>query len=173
MYTPDFQKIGLFLRLATQRLGLGPPDVDLDSELSIQHPIHTFQVLTSIGCVEVGTTTSLDGRLIRVPVVDLIWKYDNFMLRFYSVRISSLAVEGLRQFYGWLEKRLTETEPRCYESLGLPAGLCKCMSINAVTVLTQSNRAVYDSRLRPTHTLRKRHYALDPKRPHLDRRRTR
>ncbi|EGU77133.1 hypothetical protein HZS61_014606 [Fusarium oxysporum f. sp. conglutinans] len=111
MYTPDFQKIGLFLRLATQRLGLGPPDVDLDR------------------CVEVGTTTSLDGRLIRVPVVDLIWKYDNFILRFYSVRISSLAVEGLRQFYGWLEKRLTETEPRCYESLGLPAGLWPFMTL--------------------------------------------
>ncbi|RKL16461.1 hypothetical protein BFJ68_g5073 [Fusarium oxysporum] len=111
MYTPDFQKIGLFLRLATQRLGLGPPDADLDR------------------CVEVGTTTSLDGRLIRVPVVDLIWKYDNFVLRFYSVRISSLAVEGLRQFYGWLEKRLTETEPRCYESLGLPAGLWPFMTL--------------------------------------------
>ncbi|EXM17337.1 serine/threonine protein kinase [Fusarium oxysporum f. sp. vasinfectum 25433] len=111
MYTPDFQKIGLFLRLATQRLGLGPPDVDLDR------------------CVEVGTTTVLDGRLIRVPVVDLIWKYDNFILRFYSVRISSLAVEGLRQFYGWLEKRLTETEPRCYESLGLPAALWPFMTL--------------------------------------------
>lgn len=37
MYTPDFQKIGLFLRLATQRLGLGPPDIDFDSELSMQH----------------------------------------------------------------------------------------------------------------------------------------
>ncbi|EWZ46369.1 serine/threonine protein kinase [Fusarium oxysporum Fo47] len=111
MYTPDFQKIGLFLRLATQRLGLGSPDVDLDR------------------CVEVGATTSLDGRLIRVPVVDLIWKYDNFILRFYSVRISSLAVEGLRQFYGWLEKRLTETEPRCYESLGLPAGLWPFMTL--------------------------------------------
>ncbi|KAF4945004.1 hypothetical protein FGADI_12263 [Fusarium gaditjirri] len=111
MYTPDFQKIGLFLRLATQRLGLGPPDVDLDR------------------CVEVGTTTSLDGRLIRVPVVDLIWKHDNFILRFYSVRISSLAVEGLRQFYGWFEKRMTETEPRCYESLGLPAGLWPFMTL--------------------------------------------
>ncbi|KAM5363478.1 hypothetical protein ACJA88_013507 [Fusarium oxysporum] len=139
MYTPDFQKIGLFLRLATQRLGLGSPDVDLDR------------------CVEVGATTSLDGRLIRVPVVDLIWKYDNFILRFYSVRISSLAVEGLRQFYGWLEKRLTETEPRCYESLGLPAGLWPFMTLT------------YDHPI----PLRKRHYALDPKRPHLDRRRTR
>ncbi|KAF5553500.1 serine threonine kinase [Fusarium napiforme] len=105
MYTPDFQKIGLLLRLATQRLGLGPPDVDFDR------------------CVEVGTATSLNGRLIRVPVVDLIWKHDNFVLRFYSVRISSLAVEGFRQFHAWIEKRMTETEPRCYESLGLPAGL--------------------------------------------------
>nr|RBQ94673.1 hypothetical protein FVER53263_07705 [Fusarium verticillioides] len=111
MYTPDFQKIGLFLRLATQRLGLGLPDVDLDR------------------CVEVGTTTSLDGRLIRVPVVDLIWKHDKFILRFYSVRISSLAVEGLRQFHGWIEKRMTETEPRCYESLGLPAGLWPFMTL--------------------------------------------
>ncbi|KAF5687897.1 serine threonine kinase [Fusarium denticulatum] len=111
MYTPDFQKIGLFLRLATQRLGLGPPDVDFDR------------------CVEVGTTTSLDGRLMRVPVVDLIWKHDNFILRFYSVRISSLAVEGFRQFHGWIEKRMTETEPRCYESLGLPAGLWPFMTL--------------------------------------------
>ncbi|KAF5588154.1 serine threonine kinase [Fusarium pseudoanthophilum] len=111
MYTPDFKKIGLFLRLASQRLGLGSPDVDFDR------------------CVEVGTTTSLDGRLIRVPVVDLIWKHDNFILRFYSVRISSLAVEGFRQFHGWIEKRMTETEPRCYESLGLPAGLWPFMTL--------------------------------------------
>ncbi|KLO92417.1 Uncharacterized protein LW93_11991 [Fusarium fujikuroi] len=112
MYTPDFQKIGLFLRLATQRLGLGPPDVDFDR------------------CVEVGTTTSLDGRLIRVPVVDLIWKHDNFILRFYSVRISSLAIEGFRQFHGWIEKRMTEIEPRCYESLGLPAGRWPFMTLS-------------------------------------------
>ncbi|KAG7418401.1 Serine/threonine-protein kinase HT1 [Fusarium oxysporum f. sp. rapae] len=111
MYTPDFQKIGLFLRLATQRLGLGPPDVDFDR------------------CVEIGTTASREGILIRVPVVDLIWKHDNFILRFYSVRISSLAVEGLRQFYGWLEKRLSETETRCYESLGLPAALWPFMTL--------------------------------------------
>ncbi|SCO40934.1 related to death-associated protein kinase 1 [Fusarium fujikuroi] len=111
MYTPDFQKIGLFLRLVTQRLGLGPPDVDFDR------------------CVEVGTSTSLDGRLIRVPVVDLIWKHDNFILRFYSVRISSLAIEGFRQFHGWIEKRMTEIEPRCHESLGLPAGRWPFMSL--------------------------------------------
>ncbi|KAG4281208.1 serine/threonine protein kinase [Fusarium proliferatum] len=111
MYTPDFQKIGLFLRLATQRLGLGPPDVDFDR------------------CVEVGITTSLDGRLIRVPVVDLIWKHDNFILRFYSVRISSLAIEGFRQFHGWIEKRMAENEPRCYESLGLPAGRWPFMTL--------------------------------------------
>ncbi|KAF5639240.1 serine threonine kinase [Fusarium sp. NRRL 52700] len=111
MYTPDFQKIGLFLRLATQRLGLGPPDVDFDR------------------CVEVGTTTSLDGRLIRVPIVDLIWKHDNFILRFYSVRISSLAVEGFHQFHDWIKKRMTETELRCYESLGLPAGLWPFMTL--------------------------------------------
>ncbi|KAH7254278.1 uncharacterized protein BKA55DRAFT_737986 [Fusarium redolens] len=111
MYTPDFEKLGLFLRLATQRLGLGPPDVDFDR------------------CVEVGTTASLDGRLIRVPVVDLVWKHDIFILRFYSVRISSLAVEGFRQFHGWIEKRMTETEPRCYESLGLPAGRWPFMTL--------------------------------------------
>ncbi|KAF5594360.1 serine threonine kinase [Fusarium subglutinans] len=110
MYAPDFEKIGLFLRLATQRLGLGPPDVDFDR------------------CVEVGTTASLDGRLIRVPVVDLIWKHDNFILRFYSVRISSLAVEGFQQVHGWFKKRI-ETEPRFYESLGLPAGLWPFMTL--------------------------------------------
>ncbi|CVL11284.1 related to death-associated protein kinase 1 [Fusarium proliferatum] len=111
LYTPDFQKIGLFLRLATQRLGLSLPDIDLDR------------------CVEVGTTASHGGRLTRVPVVDLIWKHDNFILRFYFVRISSLAVEGLRQFYKWLRKRLTEIEPQCYQSLGLPAGLWPFMTL--------------------------------------------
>ncbi|KAF4341452.1 serine threonine kinase [Fusarium beomiforme] len=112
MYPPDFERIGLFMRLASQRLGLGPPDVDFDK------------------CVEVGTTASLDARLIRVPVVDLIWKHDNFILRFYSVRISSLAVEGFRQFHDWIKKRMTDIEPRCYESLGLPAGLWPFMTLD-------------------------------------------
>ncbi|EEU45289.1 uncharacterized protein NECHADRAFT_80834 [Fusarium vanettenii 77-13-4] len=65
MYKVDFVKTGLFMRVATERLGLGAPEMDLD------------------------------------------------------------AMEGFEQFHGWFEKRMTKDDPRFYESLNLPPGLCK------------------------------------------------
>lgn len=34
MYKVDFVKTGLFMRVATERLGLGAPEMDLDGESS-------------------------------------------------------------------------------------------------------------------------------------------
>ncbi|KAJ4157720.1 hypothetical protein NW754_009369 [Fusarium falciforme] len=109
IYKVDFVKTGLFMRVATERLGLEAPEMDLD------------------GVIEVADTCSPGARLIRLPVVQLAWRYNNFFLRFYSVRVSSLAMEGFEQFRGWFEKRMTKDDPRFYESLDLPPGLCKSL----------------------------------------------
>lgn len=86
-------------------------------------------VLTLLGVIEVADTCSPGARLIRLPVVQLAWRYNEFFLRFYSVRVSSLAMEGLEQFRGWFEKRMTRDDPRFYESLNLPPGLCKSLPL--------------------------------------------
>ncbi|KAF4436404.1 serine threonine kinase [Fusarium acutatum] len=104
VHQPDPGRLTLFMILATQQLGLGLMDIDLDR------------------CVEVGTSATNGGRLIRVPIVDLVWKHDNFILRLFYIRISSCAVEGARQYCDWIKQRITELEPRYYESLGLPEG---------------------------------------------------
>ena len=84
-------------------------------------------VLTSLGVIEIADTCSPGARLIRLPVVQLAWRYNNFFLRFYSVRVSSLAMEGFEQFRAWFEKRMTKDDPRFYESLDLPPGLCESL----------------------------------------------
>ncbi|KAJ4262925.1 hypothetical protein NW762_006538 [Fusarium torreyae] len=112
MYELDPVRIRIFIRMATQRLGLGEPDMDPER------------------CVDIGDTASFGATLIRVPVVDLVWKYDNFIIRHYSVRISSHPIQGFDQFYGWIEQRMTKDEPLCNNNLGLPPGLWPFMTLN-------------------------------------------
>ncbi|KAM0226904.1 hypothetical protein ACHAPO_011998 [Fusarium lateritium] len=109
MFEPDVEKIGIFISTATQALQLGPPHVDGR-------------------CLEVGTTTDPDGRLKRVPVVDLIWRHDRFLVRFLTIRVSSFAVQGLRQFQDWVHKRATKDESSISETLGLSPGVLPFMT---------------------------------------------
>ncbi|KAF4960305.1 hypothetical protein FSARC_10502 [Fusarium sarcochroum] len=111
MYELDPVRVMVFIRMATQRMGLGEPDIDPER------------------CVDIGDRTSFGARLIRVPVVDLIWRYDNFIIRHYCVRISSQPIQGFDQFHAWIEQRMTKDEPRCYNQLALPPGLWPFMTL--------------------------------------------
>ncbi|KAM6528957.1 hypothetical protein FALCPG4_009909 [Fusarium falciforme] len=124
IYKVDFVKTGLFMRVATERLGLGAPEMDLD------------------GVIEVADTCSPGARPIRLPVVQLAWRYNNFFLRFYSVRVSSLAMEGFEQFRAWFEKRMTKDDPRFYESLDLPPGLYPYKTLNYKHSVPHTNETV-------------------------------
>ncbi|RSL68696.1 hypothetical protein CEP54_002737 [Fusarium duplospermum] len=124
IYKVDFVQTGLFMRVATERLGLGTPEMDLD------------------GVVEVADTCSPGARLIRLPVVQLAWRYNNFFLRFYSVRVSSLALEGFEQFEGWFKKRMTKDDPRFYESLNLPPGLYPYKTLTYKHTVPHTNELV-------------------------------
>ncbi|KAJ4218838.1 hypothetical protein NW759_007989 [Fusarium solani] len=124
IYKVDFVKTGLFMRVATERLGLGAPEMDLD------------------GVIEVADTCSPGARLIPLPVVQLAWRYNNFFLRFYFVRVSSLAMEGFEQFRGWFEKRMTKDDPRFYESLNLPPGLYPYKTLNYKHSVPHTNETV-------------------------------
>ncbi|KAI8725603.1 Protein kinase domain-containing protein [Fusarium sp. LHS14.1] len=130
VYKVDFVKIGLFMRVATERLGLGAPEMDLD------------------GVIEVADTCSPGAKLIRLPVVQLAWRYNNFLLRFYSVRVSSLALEGFEQFRGWFEKRMTKDDPRFYESLNLPRGLYPYKTVTYKHTVPHTNETVEWTRSR-------------------------
>ncbi|UPL01367.1 hypothetical protein LCI18_012301 [Fusarium solani-melongenae] len=134
MYKVDFVKTGLFMRVATERLGLGAPEMDLD------------------GVIEVANTCSPGARLIRLPVVQLAWRYNNFFLRFYSVRVSSLAMEGSEQFRAWFEKRMTKDDPRFYESLNLPPGLYPYKTLNYKHSVPHTNETVERTRTGPIWT---------------------
>ncbi|KAM0548044.1 hypothetical protein ACHAPJ_010102 [Fusarium lateritium] len=80
-------------------------------------------------CVDISDPPSPGFTLIRKRVVDLVWRYDNFIIRLYCVRVSSQLKQALEQLDRWSKKRREKDEPLYHAYLGLPSGIQPFMKI--------------------------------------------
>ncbi|KAL4745231.1 hypothetical protein BDW72DRAFT_186992 [Aspergillus terricola var. indicus] len=100
----DWDKLADFIEETTVNLGLGPSDCDLDD------------------IVELSPSNPNSPPRRRLPVVELAWRFDNFIIRAYSVRITAVAHEAWDLFTHYVRETRMEENIRNYTLMELAAG---------------------------------------------------